>query len=206
MAGAAKAGGEGGWNGHATARQIWRSESTKTDAAQLVLSVSDKWVTAMEDTYRPPKVIKQLRKHLPDRGTIANGVFAATDNSGNLIVRAMNIWLELPLFDLTGSAHLLHSGDYLSGGHSLGGGLDEVIDEFQAQSSTRAREYIEWFHTQLSSMSPSQRRATFAAKFIELSILLHPRNSEIGFPIDVLQLRRTTGIHWVSRKTNCPDH
>src|ERR1700676_2408288 len=195
MAGAVKSSGESGWNGHTIARKIWQSESTKTDAAKLVISVSDRWVTAMEDVYRAPEVIRKLRKHMPDSGTIANGIFIATDTSGNLIVRAMNIWLDLPLFDLTGFVHLLHSGDFLSVGHSLGAGLDEVVDEFQEQSSARAKEYIEWFRTQLASMTPSQRRATVATKFIELSTLLHPRNSEMGFPIDVLQLRKTTGIH-----------
>ena len=205
MAGAVKFSGDNGWDAHVIARRIWQSEIAENDAAKLVISVSDKWVAEMENIYRKPDVIRQLRKHVSDSGVIANATFAASDKSGNLIARAVNIWFDLPLFDSKGTISVSHEGEYLAVGKSIGAGLDEIIDEFQERSSTRAREYIQWFAPQLSGMSPSQRHAAIASKFIELSILLHPRNAELGFPIDILQLVRTTGVRWVLRKPNCPE-
>jgi len=92
----------------------------------------------------------------------------------------------------------------LKPGGSVSGGQDEVVDEFLNQTSDRAKEYMKGFMPQLSGLTIDQKRAAISSKLIELSILYHPDKSELGFPVDVLQLRPTTGVHWISVKPNCP--
>jgi hypothetical protein len=85
-------------------------------------------------------------------------------------------------------------------------GLLEIAQEFGDQKSERAKNYMTWFSDQISEQTAPKQRAMTAAKLVELSILLHPKNAELGFPIDVLQLNKTTGVQWIQKKQNCPSN
>jgi hypothetical protein len=194
------------WNAHAVARQLWEAESKlEADPVKLVPAVADKWATRMEEIYRQqPNTISTIRK----LGTeaLANGIFAATNNGGNLVVHVTNIDFDLRLFDSKNLVRLWHDGRNIPPGTSASGGLDEILGEFLAQSSTRAKDYWKGFIPQISNMTKSQQRASISSKLIELSIRLHPQNDQLGFPVDVLQLRPKTGVSWVSIKPNCPQN
>src|SRR5258706_7763920 len=81
-------------------------------------------------------------------------------------------------------------------------GRDEILDEFLAQKSARSHVWNS-FLPQISRLPTSERRAAFASKMIELSVLHHPRKAELGLPVDVLQFRATDGAIWISAKPNC---
>lgn len=206
LAGMAKKNDPGGWNGHLIARKIWESESaSKTDAAELVLSVSEKWTIAMDEIYGNPEIVRTKRHYQPDNAIFANSFFAATDKTGKLVVRGVDISFDLPLFDSTGKIRLIHTPNAVREGGSGSAGHDEIIGEFMSQSTPRAAEFMRWWVPQISTFSRSAKRAAVASKLIELSILLHAHQEELGFPIDVVQLRPRAGVHWVSNNKNCPD-
>jgi len=197
MAGAVKG---ARWDAHLIAREVWEEDSKKVSTApELVQLVSEQWALRMEHIYRRPEVLSNIRKRKTEDPVIANAAFAATDLSGNLVLRAMNID-----FDPDNSRlRVFHKSQDMSHIGSLTMGRDEVAAEFLDQSSPRAKQLMAAFIAQIRTLSPSERRAAFVSKLVELSIQLHPQNSELAFPIDVLQLRRTEGVHWVSVKPNC---
>ena len=83
------------------------------------------------------------------------------------------------------------------------GGLSEIVDEFISKKTDRSKAFRAWYATRISAMTQSEQRAEIASKYIELSVLLHPKNVELGFPIDVLQLRPVKGARWIHVKDNC---
>ena len=197
------------WNAHAIAREVWKKESKiDSHSARLMPRVADGWIAAMEPLYGDPEVIRQFRPRVSpgSEPVIANALFAATDGTGNIVVRGVNIDLDLPLFDSTGKIHIIHDDFDLPANSHAGMGHDEIVDEFRHETSPRAKDYMRWFSGRIANEDISRQRAELASKFIELSILLHPKSSELGFPIDVLQLMRTTGVHWVWRKPNCDEN
>lgn len=204
MAGLANITFHGQQNTHDIARAIWQSESAhEANAEKLVKTVSDKWVAAMREIYERPSVARyQTRKNGP---VIANAFFAATDQTGRLAVHAVDLAVDLRLFQSQGIVRVnaANEGDMdLSGGPSAAGKA-EIITELRAGTTPRAKKFKEEFRSQTLNMTPSQRRAAYATKLIELSVLFNSDGS-VGLPVDVLQLRRRTGVQWVRRKRNCP--
>ncbi len=198
---------DSGWDAHAIARQVWQTEHKSiTDASKLVSAVADKWTVRMEELYRKPGVVEDERKNLPEGAdpVLIGAFFAATDPTGGMAVKSVEIFYDLKLLDSTGKVKLLPKQDVLHEDHWNVDGDKAVVLEFKNATSARAAEYMRWFAPQLSKVPVNEQRAAYASKFIELSILLHPRNFELGFPIDVLQLHRKTGVVWVSRKSTCP--
>jgi hypothetical protein len=185
-----------GWDAHTVARQVWEVDSKSvSDATELVHMVYKDWVTKMEAIYRRPEVLSRLKEP-----TIANAAFAATDQAGNLFAVGVNITRSL---DSNGTKHVSHNGNEILPTRSISGGRDEVLTEFLDRTSPRAKDYLAEFIPRISLLPPHERRAAFASKLIEWSIQLNPHQSDLGFPIDVLQLRRTSGVHWVTLKKNC---
>jgi len=198
-----------GWDIHTIARQIWRKESNaESRASNLVNNVAEQFVAQMESIYRHPEMITSAKRNQAGGDPVlVSAIFAATDNSGALALRALNIDYDDRLFSSSGEVRLTHELSSLEpekGGGAMSMGHDEVIEEFLSKKSVRAKEYMAWFLPQLTTMSPSEKRAAIATKYIELSILLHPQSDLMGFPIDVLQLKRTKGVNWVFVKPNCP--
>jgi len=195
-----------GWDAHAVAREVWQNESKSIpDATQIVQSVSQEWAKRMEEIYKRPEVISGIRDHatreqvLTNTVVLTNAVFSATDKTGALVVHGMNITYSL---DILGTVS--HDEIDVQPNSWISGGRDEIINEFLNRTSLRADQYMAEFVEQIRSLPPSDRRAALASKLLEWSIQLHPNNSELAFPIDVLQLRRTTGVHWISLKPSCP--
>jgi hypothetical protein len=200
-----------GWDAHTIARELWRKQSnSESNAINLVNNVAEQFVIQMESIYRSPEFIAAAKINQSGGDPVLiSALFAATDKSGALAIRALNIDYDDKLFSSSGEVRLVHDFTTLQaekGGEEkfIGMGHDEVIGEFISMKSTRSREFMAWFLPQLTAVSPGQRRTALASKYIELSILLHPKSDQVGFPIDVLQLERTTGVRWISVKPNCP--
>jgi hypothetical protein len=200
MAGVAENGTK--WNARSIARQIWQSESKDgSGASDLHIRVSDKWITAMEKVYDDPALIAASRTQT---GTdyLASAAFAALDKSGKINVMLVDIGFDLRFFDATGKIRFFADRRILLKQSALGHA--DVVTEFLSRSSERSIAYMEWFDTTSAALSRSKEQAALASKFIELSILLHPKNTELGFPIDVVQFGPPPlGIHWIWIKPNC---
>jgi hypothetical protein len=196
------------WNAHALARKIWQKESSgEISADKLTTAVAGKWLTAMETTYSDADIVPTFRKHMfpGDQPILASAIFVATDKSGTVVGRVVNIYFDLQLFDATGTTRLIPDNNPMA--ETWGGlGFSEIFLEFGKETSLRATEYMKWFTPQISALSHSRHDAKLASKFVELTILLHPRNSELGFPIDLLQLNGGTGVHWGQHKQKCPEN
>jgi hypothetical protein len=208
MTGLAKNWGSDTWDAHVIARRVWKDASDSiADPVQLVPIVADKWSRTMENVYSRPDVIAVVRQRLsePD-GAISNAILAATNADGKLIVQSVNIGFDLPLMHTKGIARVKREINNVVAGTSISGGHDEIIGELLTRSSFRSRELLTSLQQQVSGMSPSERRATIVSKFIEWSILLNPNKDELAFPVDLLQLRSKTGVHWVRIKPNCSLH
>jgi hypothetical protein len=196
------------WNAHVVARRIWQTESLKeSDPVKLAQIVGERWATEMEANYRDASVINNvrlMRTNETQSEVLATAVFLATNDLSEMIVYAISIDYDPKAFTSENLMRTHHDGFVISAPISaVTGGRDEIISEFNSQTSERAREYFKWFIPTISNLPPSQRRALYASKLIELSILLHPKADELGFPIDVLQLRPKSGVSWVSLKPNC---
>lgn len=204
MAGAARI---GQWNAHSAAREVWKRESkSKSDDATLLPRTVNGWIEVAKPIYATPDLIAEIRKHMSsgDDPVVATAFFAAVDKSGRLKASAVNINFDLPLFDSTGEVKLISNANGIPADSSFSMGHDDVVIEFRHDTTQRAKEYMNWFRRRIAALPPHRQRAELASKYIELSILLHPKNNELAFPIDVLQLR-ADGLHWVSRKGNCPE-
>jgi hypothetical protein len=197
------------WNAYTVARGIWQKELTggQIDANKITAAVAEKWVTAMEGIYINDNIVSFRRKQmLPgEEPIIASAIFVATDKSGKIVGHVVDINFDLPLFDSTGTTRFVSRSDPINGPWgSLG--LTEVFLEFGKRTTMRASEYMEWFMPQISTLNHSSQGIKLASKFVELTILLHPRNGEVGFPIDIMQFNGGTGVNWFTRKSKCPEN
>jgi hypothetical protein len=197
------------WTAQSIARSAWQtatSDNRSGSAPMLVAGVAAKWLSRMENNFASPDAIRLARPYLAqsDEHILAEGLFAATDKAGNLSMKAATIFVDLPLFDSTGQIRLWHE-TYDGKPDTWGStGYDEVVEEFKRRTSERARQYMQQFEGSISALTKSEQRASLAAKLIELSILYHPKKEILGPPIDVLQLVRGSGVHWIHRKESCP--
>jgi hypothetical protein len=115
----------------------------------------------------------------------------------------VDIEFDSALFDSTSQIRITDRSGTVPEGFSGGTGYAEVVLEFMNRTSPRAKDYMNWFMTRIAKMPPSKQTAELASKFIELSILLHPKNSELAFPVDVVQLKGGGSVDWVWVKPNC---
>jgi hypothetical protein len=191
------------WDAFEVARQTWKIESKKTLTTNLLNRVVSEWLSTMEKSYADPYVIKDLRAHMKDEPIVATAIFAAVDNTGTLRMEAVDISFDSLFFDSTQQVKLVDKITEIPAHSHISMGHDEVVIEFHDKTTQRAKDYMAWYERRLAGMTVSQSQAELASKFIELSILLHPDNSELGFPIEVLQLRPGTGVHWISHKPKC---
>jgi hypothetical protein len=143
--------------------------------------------------------------HPGDESVVANAFFAAVDEAGKISVKVINIDFDLQLFDSASIVKMLHETIDIRADHSFAVGLDEIEQEFRSTTTQRAKDYMAWFKRRIATFPRDQQNAELASKYVELSILLHPRNSELAFPVDVLQLR-ADGAHWVWLKSSCPSN
>lgn len=192
-----------GWNTHDIARQIWEAQPKSTDALDLVRSVSENWITEMEQIYSRPEIVDARAKH-GKGNALANAVFAATDTLGDLAVHATHINFDRRLFEAKGEVRISHGGDDYRPHSQIAAGQTDVIDDFMKQGSPEARERKRELASEISLLPPgSIRRAYVAEKLVEWSILLSHERAKLALPVDVLQLRKISGVHWVSLKPNC---
>jgi hypothetical protein len=193
-------------NPHFVARQIWDTESlTEDNEIKLVSAVAKEWAARMEQIYAQSGKIDLIRKHTGGEA-LANAMFAATDSRGQMAVVLVAIDFDGKLFDTSGYIRITHNLQDLPAGTQVSAGFDEIANEYGLETSDRAKEYMTRFKTQISNLPPMEQRARIASKLVELSVLFDPHKDELGFPIDVLQLRPTEGINWVSIKANCPQN
>jgi hypothetical protein len=193
------------WNAHSVAREIWERESKIHSDTTLLARTVKGWIEAVEPIYGIH--VAEIRKHMNsgDAPVIATAFFAAADKAGTIKVQAVDIVFDLQLFDSTGRVKVLHKIGEIPTNSSASMGHDEIAMEFHFQTTQRAKDYMAWFKRRIATLPPDQQYAELASKYIELSILLHSKNSELAFPVDVLQLRKDTGVRWIYRKDNCPE-
>ena len=202
MAGAARV---GPWSGHAVAREVWEKESKVGPDSTLVSRTLAGWVKEVAPIYEAH--IAEFRKRVGAGAdpVIANAAFAGVDREGKITVKIVDIDFDLQLFDSTGKAVIVPQIHDIPVNSSSSIGLDEVAIEFRSQTTERAQDYMAWFKRRISTLPRDQQNAELASKYVELSILLHPRKTELAFPIDVLQLRSNGPVKWFWKKPNCQD-
>jgi hypothetical protein len=121
----------------------------------------------------------------------------------SLAVHEVEMEFDLKQFDSTGTVSITPYPSDLPQNRAKPAGMAEIVDEFYNGKSARAKDYMQWFKSRVVDLPSSQRQAELASKLIELSILLHPRNDELGFPVDVVQLRRKSGVFTRWLKPTC---
>jgi hypothetical protein len=202
MSGVVQREGAVAWNAHSIAFEAWKDKSEKVrDAKTLTYEVAEAWKSKMRELYEDPTVIQDARHRMKvgDDPVLANALFIATDSTGQISVHAMNVWFDLALFDRAKRALVLYDTEDLQKNQHVFAGLSEIMEEFRDQKSNRAKEFMHWYASRISTLSESDQMAETASKLIELSILLHPRNRELGFPVDVVQFRPKVGTvnRWI---------
>ena len=195
-----------GWDVRLIARRIWELESKhESDAFKLVRNVSDKWIEETRRLYSDPSYIRYKRRTHPNSNIIANAAFAATDNSGQLAVRGVNVTFDVKAFDATGNVRLDFPSMDLSPPYWISAGYNEIIKEFMGRATPRAKQFMKRWETQNSRLTSSARQAALAKEMIALSLKLQPHLEEIGPPIEVLQIKPRSGMLWIANEDKCPN-
>lgn len=194
-----------GWNAHTVAREIWAMQSTLSNSSDsLASAVAGEWITRMESLYADPILIQEFLKFSSGEPVLANALFAATDDVGGLKVIAADIDFDKNLFETSGLIKVTHDSFSMPVNAWGSGGHSDIVEEFRLENTDRAKNYMKQFRSDISSLPLSEQRASLAAKYVEMSILLDPQKEQLGFPVDVAQLRRDNGVHWMAIKPNCP--
>jgi hypothetical protein len=199
--------GENQWDVHSVAREVWKHQSGVGPDNTLLGRTVQGWLDNVEPIYSDKRLIQGVRKLMQVKNStvpvVASAFFAATDNSGQLRAMDLDIDFDLALFDLTGNVRLIHDVHNVPAGESLAFGDNDTVAEFRGQTTQRAKESLRRFNESIVKLPIHVQRARTAAKYVEWTILFNPNHNELGFPIDILQLRGD-GVHWVKRKANCP--
>lgn len=204
MAGASTLNGH--WEAKSIAREVWEAQSKISSTTPLLDRVVDGWNRAMKELYSDADFIASIRPPVTGVPVIATAMFGATDDAGTLRLKTVDITFDPFLFDTQRKVQIVQNVKEVPAGQIRVMGHKEIPLEFWRGTSQRARDYDGRFNLRISNLPIDQQRAKRASKMIELSILLDPKKEELGFPIDVLQLRKGSGVRWVRRKANCPEN
>jgi hypothetical protein len=197
---------QGYWDAHDVARQVWneKAKSRTYSASEIVSAVSQEWTKRMEALYASPGLVAGTRRSVTDEPVLAAALFGSTDKTGKLPATAVNIQFDLREFDSSKKVRVRHNMTELHPDIWIAGGHSETAEEYKTQATPKAKAYMESFNKKIQRLPLKAQHSATMKKLIELSILQHPRRNELGFPIDVVQLNKATGIRWIQRKQGCP--
>jgi len=195
----------GHWNARSVARKTWESESKVASKTPLLDRVVAGWIKAMWKFYGEPDTISNIKKHMTGDPVVATAIFAALDKSDTLRMKAVNIDFDPRLFDTENKVKLIDDVSEIPANSHVSMGHDEIAEEFYAGASPRAKDYMTRYVSQIAGLPLHQRRAELFSKLIELSVSLHPNKDQLALPVDVLQIRKGTGVYWARVKPNCPE-
>ena len=135
--------------------------------------------------------------HKSNDGVAATGVLAGFDKDGGP-------WVHVSTISLDAARELGHQeSDMTSHGSATrysGLGQSEIAVEFDHGSTGRAiEERAQWKEKNLSGIEFDQFKAR---RLVELTIQYLPNKSDVGGPIDELELD-ANGPHWIQVKPHC---
>jgi hypothetical protein len=198
--------------------RIWRAESSrrgKSTNRQFVHVIASAWQAAMIRHWTEEAdavVIDELSKQFPDQEGIAAAIFASLDSGlGVVDLCGTNINFDRnsrdrfhgipgPIVDLVGPK----PGPELVLRDAELGSFDIAL-EYLRQTTPRAKEFMQSFVPYVESLAPEKRAEEMARKMVELQIKLGG-TAGVGGNIDVLELGRGIGTHWVQAKEQCRDY
>ena len=190
-------------NPHLISRKIWEVESRKESSAPaLVLDVANKWASKMEETFADPALMAKTRK-ITGGEALATADFAATDRSGKMALASAEMHFDGPLLDRSGQLHFIHEVKLLTARRWYSAGRDDIVKEYMRRTSPRSQQFIAKLGPELSGLPPDESDARLARELIESSIALSVNKNDLAAPVDVVQLRPTLGVKWISLKPNC---
>jgi hypothetical protein len=195
------------WSTYAEGENAWRDASrfsSMSSAKSLAHQTAEKWAVVMEEHLNDAYEISAMRAELRNGNGIESGIFAATNERGELGVSTVLINIDLKAFDTDHVVRLTHTVNDFAPPAGGAIGLGGVADEYAHETSQRAKDFMVPYLKKLESLSPDKRDIEIVKKLIELCIDLDTMKDFLGRPVDEVILERGKGIEWIHLKSNCP--
>lgn len=171
----------------------------------LLKSVSDEWLQAMEPRFRG--VLKTGRTWLLDRpgNSLFEAVFAGTDESGKFEAREVSITYDRTAEQAGISKPLvaINSWDFTPQIVFKAIGHGEIAYEFAGQSTPRARAEAFRWQGELRDNPAGDLDLRQAVHYVQLTEDLAPVDWGVGGHIDQAEILPHTGLQWIDRKPEC---
>ena len=84
-------------------------------------------------------------------------------------------------------------------------GRGEIVTEFVGLTTERARIEAGRLARETSGLSDDEREVRRIIRLVDLTIKLLPDNTDVGGPIDALELRAGEPLRWIQRKSVCSE-
>jgi len=84
-------------------------------------------------------------------------------------------------------------------------GRGEIVTEFVGLTTERARKEAERLARETSGLSNDEREVRRIIRLVDLTIKLLPDTTDVGGPIDALELRAGKPLRWIQKKSECPN-
>jgi hypothetical protein len=84
-------------------------------------------------------------------------------------------------------------------------GRGEIVTEFVELKTERARIEAQRLSRETIGLSDDEREIRRIIRLVDLTIRLLPENTDVGGPIDALELHAGEPLRWIQRKSECPE-
>jgi hypothetical protein len=186
------------WNAQKEAIHAFQGAQT-SGTQRLLKAAARSWgehmVTAINQALKDDPAGSKL---MLDKNIFLTGVFVGIED-GSTAMYQVEIVFDLRTERAKENFYTEHATPTMEFGAL---GRNEIVNEVVAAKTHFARtEHRKW--TALERNFPiKERDVRWAIRLVQLTMEYHPQRSDVGGPIDALEITRR-GIHWVERKPRC---
>lgn len=180
------------------------------DMDDPVYGLAELWVESLEQHVNRALVVnpEPMMDFLQKEGgeMLSSGMFAGQTKQGQLVIyKAVLNCSCAGNSRRTSHAILPVSLSARTGGGAMGTREAlRLLDELRQESSERARASVDQFGRDHAGQGGSKMLGAAAVASLEF-VLKYSREEDVGGPIDAVEMTPAGDIHWIQRKSNCPD-
>jgi hypothetical protein len=202
------------WDARSIVADIVHSQPSPSSVISRIDDIASKWASSMAEKFRaeykwhPGNLLPSAKE---GKGMLLGGLFAESVQ-GILRTRVVLITFNPAQTDPVGiliAPGIVNAGCWAcgqtDGGRVCAAGQPSVIADFCTRSTDRAKgpEGDMTYDKRLLELGWT-RSSLLALRLADLTEAYDPSGT-VGGPIDVVELKKNGGVHWIARKDNCPD-
>jgi hypothetical protein len=186
------------WNAQKEAIHSFQ-EAQSTGTQRLLMAAARNWgehmVAAIDQALKEDPV---RSKRMLDKNIFLTGVFLGFEN-GSTAMYQVEIVFDPGTQQAKENFYTEHHTTTLEFGAL---GRNEIVNEVVADKTRFARTEQRKWASDERKIPLEDRDVRWAIRLVQLTMEYHPQRSDVGGPIDALEITRR-GIHWVERKPGC---